>query len=78
MNASMLMVNDNRENTEQVNKAFTELSSYLIALEKHFTSFEILAIGVKDNTSFVDSDTTELAAIIEQVSASLEEMSATV
>lgn len=78
MNASMLMVNDNLENTEQVNKAFTELSTYLVELEKRFTGFEVLAKGVKDNTSLVDTDTSELAAIIEQASASLEEMRATV
>ncbi|MFZ3578391.1 methyl-accepting chemotaxis protein [Virgibacillus sp. DJP39] len=78
MNASLLMVNDNLESTEQVNNSFSDLTDYLNELDQQFTNFESLAENVKDNSSVVDGATTDLAAIIEEASASLEEMSATV
>lgn len=78
MNTNMEMVNGNLEKTEHVNRSFTDLSTYLSELNGQFSNFETLTESVKDNSSIVDSATTDLAAIIEEASASLEEMSATV
>ncbi|MEC5424624.1 hypothetical protein QGM71_14075 [Virgibacillus sp. C22-A2] len=72
------MVVGNLEKTGDVNSAFAELANYLSQLHTQFLSFENLAVAVKDNSTLVDSSTSELAAIIEEASASLEEMSATV
>ncbi|PKR78210.1 hypothetical protein CEY16_00160 [Halalkalibacillus sediminis] len=78
MNTNKEMVNENLEKTDQVNQAFSNLSTKLESLHNKFTSFEELASTVKDNSSIVEESTSELASVIEQASASLEEMSATV
>ncbi|MEN2769059.1 methyl-accepting chemotaxis protein [Ornithinibacillus xuwenensis] len=78
MNENMQMVTENLSKTEQVNSAFSNLTTVLETISTQFTSFQYLANHVKDNSSTVDNATNELAAIIEQSSAALEEMSATV
>lgn len=74
MNVNVSMSSDNLAKTEQVNDAFLELSTYLNKLNEQFRNFEQLAISVKENSTIVDDATNELAAIIEESSASLEEM----
>ena len=78
MNTNKEMVTENLQKTEQVNLSFGELSINLKELNQQFTNFKMLAENVKENTSQVDSATTDLAAVMEEASASLEEMSATV
>ena len=78
MNTNQLMVKDNLDKTDHVNDSFSELSSKLANLHEKFTSFEQLATGVKNDSATIDESTSELAAIIEQASGSLEEMSATI
>ncbi|SER81537.1 methyl-accepting chemotaxis protein [Gracilibacillus ureilyticus] len=78
MNVNIKMVQSNQDRTEQVNRAFSELTEHLENTNHRFTSFQQLAVNVKDDSSIIEQATNELAAIIEQASAALEEMSATV
>lgn len=78
MNENMKMVDDNMDKTGQVNDAFTHLTTDLDRLHAQFSNFESLVTGVRDNSSVIDHSTNDLAAIIEEASAGLEEMSATI
>ncbi len=78
MNENTKMVQDNQERTDQVNKAFNGLTKHLKSTNHRFTSFQQLANHVKDDSSVIEESTNELAVIIEQATAALEEMSATV
>ncbi|MFC4404952.1 methyl-accepting chemotaxis protein [Gracilibacillus xinjiangensis] len=78
MNENIKMVQSNQDRTEQVNQAFSGLTEHLDKTNQRFTSFQQLAVNVKDDSSIIEQATNELAAIIEQASAALEEMSATV
>lgn len=78
MSTNVDMSNNNLDRTEQVKGAFQELANYLNEINNKLTGFEKLAASVKENSSIVDKATNDLAAIIEETSASLEEMGATV
>lgn len=64
--------------SEKVKNYFAQISTTLLELDESLKSFTILANEVKGLANGVEFSTSELAAIIEQSTASLEEMSATV
>lgn len=66
------------EDSNQVNKAFGEITDYFQVLRKQFDQFGILATEVEQNAGEIGTSTTDLSAVIEQASAGLQEMSATV
>lgn len=78
MNTNLTMSNENLDKTKQVNEAFNELATYLEEINHQFTKFETVASEVERDSINVDEATNEFAALIEQSSASLEEMSATI
>lgn len=78
MQTNLMMSNENLDKTKQANQAFDELSSYLDEINHKFTRFEAQASNVEENSRIVDGATNEFVAIIEESSAGLEEMSATV
>ncbi|XQY91879.1 methyl-accepting chemotaxis protein [Metabacillus sp. HB246100] len=71
-------LNDNVTAAEAVKKAFGTLSENHLSLKTNFSQFEELASSVEQNAITAESSTNELAAIIEQATATLQEMSATV
>ncbi|WP_420835849.1 methyl-accepting chemotaxis protein [Bacillus weihaiensis] len=71
-------LNDNVTAAEAVKKAFGKLSENQLSLKTNFSQFEELASSVEQNAITAESSTNELAAIIEQATATLQEMSATV
>jgi methyl-accepting chemotaxis protein len=78
MTQNLQMSEDNLKKATDVDQAFTTLGSYLTNLREQFNTFQVIAEKVEGNTHHVSDRTSELATIIEQSSASLEEMSATV
>ncbi len=78
MTQNLQMSEDNLKKATDVDQAFTTLGNYLTNLRQQFNAFQVIAEKVETNTHHVSDRTSELAAIIEQSSASLEEMSATV
>ncbi|WP_186580106.1 methyl-accepting chemotaxis protein [Aquibacillus kalidii] len=64
--------------TEEVTGYFDQISETMKQLNNGLDSFRYLAEKVQQQSDGVESSTSDLAAIIEQASASLEEMSATI
>src|SRR5699024_12298569 len=66
------------EDTNQVNDAFEGVDKYFAVLKEQFQLFDKLATEAGQNAEQIGTSTTDLSAVIEQASAGLEEMSATV
>lgn len=64
--------------TNEVSNYFAQLSMTVDQLNDKFANFELLLNDVKNKSLNVDSSTTELAAIIEEASAGLHQMSTTI
>ncbi|WP_046173629.1 methyl-accepting chemotaxis protein [Domibacillus indicus] len=64
--------------TEQVTASFEQVRNILLYLNDEVVKFAALSESVTKETGAIEASTTELAAIIEQSSASLEEMTATI
>jgi len=69
---------DGMQASEEVTGYFDDLTATIETLTKALQNFAHLATKVQDQSNGVDSSTNDLAAIIEQSSASLQEMSATI
>src|SRR5690625_3079415 len=66
------------EECNQVKQTFEEITDYFQVLHKQFDQFGILATEAEQNAGEIGTSTTDLSAVIEQASAGLQEMSATV
>ncbi|WP_235988998.1 methyl-accepting chemotaxis protein [Aquibacillus kalidii] len=66
------------QSTEEVTGYFEQISITMQELNNGLNNFRYLAEKVQDQSNGVENSTNDLAAIIEQASASLEEMDATV
>ena len=71
-------VSESLGTTNDVAASFDKLNETVLELNSKFQSFESLVKDVKVKASDVEISTNELAAIVEQSSAGLEEMSATI
>lgn len=78
MNTNVSMSHENLDKTKLVTGAFQELFGHLNEMNTKLEDFKHVADRVKENSTTVDDATNDLAAIIEETSASLEEMAATV
>lgn len=63
---------------QEVNQYFDQIATTMDKLHRELKSFTSLAEDVQNQSNHVEGSTNDLAAIIEQASASLEEMNATV
>jgi methyl-accepting chemotaxis protein len=68
----------NLEATDRVNMSFAQISEILIALLDNAQQFHNFAVTVKEKTTSMDYYTTEFAALMEESTAGLEEISASV
>lgn len=78
MNDSGEKINDNLQSTESVSKVFFSLSTNIKQLANELRHLDKLSEVVTDGSHSVDRATNELASVIDEASASLEELSATV
>ncbi|UCZ54543.1 methyl-accepting chemotaxis protein [Bacillus shivajii] len=78
MDVNKQMVTQNLNKTSEMNDFFTELNKSLTFINNQFNSFSELAEVAKNNSANIKDSTTDFASMIEQASASLEEVSATV
>lgn len=78
MQANVANVTDHLEETKQVNESFTNISTYMEQLQERFSLFEKYATDVDNSATVIQDRTTELSAIIEQSTAGLQEMNASV
>ncbi|WP_064094208.1 methyl-accepting chemotaxis protein [Rossellomorea aquimaris] len=78
MNLSSTKLNENVSATGDVTEYFKSLREKLDAISKEFQRLSTTASSVKDQTEEAGLSTKELAAVIEQSSAGLEEISATI
>lgn len=66
------------EDTKQVTETFNNITQYMNTLHDKFDVFQQYAIEVDESASIIQDRTAELSAIIEQSTAGLEEMNASV
>ena len=78
MEFNLHRVTEQVEDTNQVNDAFEGVVKYFAVLKEQFHLFDKLATEAGQNAEQIGTSTTDLSAVIEQASAGLEEMSATV
>ncbi|MBB5173817.1 methyl-accepting chemotaxis protein [Texcoconibacillus texcoconensis] len=78
MQNSRTMVDETLNQAERVSSAFEQLRSYMDELNGRLRSFEESGETSKDNAAQAEKALGDLAAIIEQSSASIEEMNASV
>ncbi|ENH96855.1 methyl-accepting chemotaxis sensory transducer [Gracilibacillus halophilus YIM-C55.5] len=78
MDKSMTSFVTGMETSQEVTGYFEELTSTITKLNDALQNFTTLAKDVQDQSNGVESSTNDLAAIIEETSASLQEMSSTV
>ncbi|BCB02448.1 methyl-accepting chemotaxis protein [Bacillus sp. KH172YL63] len=78
MNLSSMKLNENVGATSEVTDYFTTLREKLSALSSEFQHLTDTASDVKGQTEEAELSTKELAAVIQQASAGLEEISATI
>lgn len=78
MQTNVSNVRNHVAETKQVSEAFEKISLYMEQLRERFTSFESYASGVGTSAKTIQEQTTELSAIIEQSTAGLQEMHASV
>lgn len=78
MQANVANVSAHLEETKQVNEAFTNIAAYMEDLQGQFRMFVTYASDVDKSATSIQERTTELSAIIEQSTAGLQEMSASV
>lgn len=78
MQANVANVTTHLEETKQVNEAFTNIAAYMEDLQSQFKMFVTYASDVDKSATAIQDRTTELSAIIEQSTAGLQEMSASV
>jgi len=78
MQANVANVTTNLEETKEVSESFNHIASYMNDLQKRFAMFEKVAADVDSSATTIQDRTTELSAIIEQSTAGLQEMNASV
>lgn len=78
MKTNVENVTNNLKETREVSGAFHNITDYMEVLRERFTLFESYASDVDQSAAIIQERTTELSAIIEQSSAGLQEMNASV
>lgn len=78
MKANVTNVTNHLEETKQVNESFNDITAYMEQLQERFAMFTRYATDVDSSATVIQDRTTELSAIIEQSSAGLQEMNASV
>lgn len=78
MQTNVANVTNHLEETKQVNESFANISTYMEQLQGQFSLFEGYASEVDESATVIQDRSTELSAIIEQSTAGLQEMSASV
>lgn len=78
MTSSASKLTESVDATAEVSNYFDQLSLTVDQLNEKFSNFELLLSDVNQKSLNVDSSTTELAAIIEEASAGLHQMSASI
>lgn len=78
MKANVTNVTAHLEETKQVNESFNDITAYMEQLQERFTMFAGYATDVDKSATVIQDRTTELSAIIEQSSAGLQEMNASI
>ncbi len=78
MQANVAQVTHHLKDTREVSGAFQHITDYMENLRQRFSSFENYAIEVNESAKIIQNRTTELSAIIEQSTAGLQEMNASV
>lgn len=78
MSDSSEKLKESRTAADEVSGFFLEVSSSLRELTNQFDQFELMVNDVKNQTGGTEASTRELAAVIEQATAGLEEMNATI
>ncbi|WP_208589823.1 methyl-accepting chemotaxis protein [Gracilibacillus suaedae] len=78
MDKSMQNFVDGMQTSEEVTGYFERLTTTMGTLNDALQNFSQLAMQVQEQSNGVDGSTNDLAAIIEETSASLEEMSSTI
>lgn len=78
MNMNLNMVTEQVNDTNQVNQSFESITNYLQELSRQFERFTQLATEAEQNAKHIGTSTTDLSAVIQEASAGLEEMTATV
>lgn len=78
MDFNLNIVTEQVTHTNQVNQAFQGVTNYFEKLSKQFDRFGKLATEAEQNAEQIGTSTTDLSAVIQEASAGLEEMTATV
>lgn len=78
MDLNLNIVTEQVDQTNQVNQAFEGVTNYFHQLSKQFNHFSRLATEAEQNAEQIGTSTTDLSAVIQEASAGLEEMTATV
>lgn len=78
MKESLNHVNDQLADTEKVTETFKNITAYMDELKDTFDVFQQFANDVDQSASIIHNRTSELSAIIEETTAGLKEMSASV
>lgn len=78
MDLNLNIVTEQVDHTNQVNQAFEGVTNYFHQLSKQFNHFSQLATEAEQNAEQIGTSTTDLSAVIQEASAGLEEMTATV
>lgn len=78
MNFNLQTVTKQVDDADQVNHAFKDITDYFQVLRNQFDQFRSLATEAEQNAMEIGMSTNDLSAVMEQASAGLQEMSATV
>lgn len=78
MQANVTNVTNHLEETKQVNESFANITAYMEQLQAQFSLFAGYATEVDTSATTIQDQTTELSAIIEQSTAGLQEMNASI
>lgn len=78
MDKSVTFLKQGQRSSEEVTEAFTNTKNVFEKMNDHVHTLLKVAEGVRNQTIGVEGSTSELAAVIEQSTATLEEMAATV
>lgn len=78
MQTNVTNVTNHLEETKQVNESFADITAYMEQLQGQFQLFQGYATDVDESATIIQDQTTELSAIIEQSTAGLEEMNASI